>query len=1103
MSDPAYKEEKGPIAWMARNSVAANLLMIVLIGGGLMFASRTTQEFFPDFEDDTVTVSVAYPGASPEEVERSIVQSVEENVRGLSGVDEVTSVAREGAGVITIDLIGGANRMKVYQDIKSAVDRITTFPEESEEPQVSLRDMERSEIRFALYGDLSEDDLRELGENVRNTLLNDPEITRVELNNIRDREIWVSVPSATLRKYGLTIPDIATAIKTSSVETPSGGLKTSAGELLVRVSDRRDWADEFSQIPIITTAEGVVVRLGDIAEVQDTFADSDKYTEINGKSAIEVEVYRVGKQTPISVAMATRRIIKSATAQLPPGIKAMEMRCSADMFSARAKLMLKNGGFGLILVIVLLGLFLETRLAWWVMLGIPISFLGAFLLLPLLGITINMISMFAFILALGIVVDDAIVVGENIYEHEQRGEPRLQAAIKGAKEVAVPVTFSILTNIVTFVPLMMIEGTMGKFFRVMPIVVVSTFLISLFESLFVLPAHLGHHSTGLYKLIARFRVKAWIVGLVAIGLIGTDFRGSADLFNLNLFGHSVRMGHGTLIGLILLILMLLALLQPAGAWLLKEIHVVQQAFSRKFSKWVETTYGGFIEHVLPGRYITVAIFMAILISTIGILKGKHLPMIFMESVDADFSVVTAVLPYGSDVAKTREIEKKLMNAALQVKEEFGGDKLVTDISSKIGGSFGGVSGGHVVEVYAYLSDAKIRPISTQRFTEEWRKALGGSIPGVRTIQFEANRGGPGSGRGLTVQLYHADSKTLEKAGQDLAAMLEDYTVVKDVSDGYTPGKVQFNVQLLPEGQALGLTSSGVASQLRGAFYGSEALRQQRGTDEVKVLVRLPEAEQNTEFDLETLLIKTPAGTDVPLSEIATVTRGRAYTSINRRNGKRSQTVSANIVPQRETERIIEAVNTELVPKLKEKYPGLSHGYEGHQREQRDMMKSLQVGFLFALFIIYAMLAIPFKSYTQPLIVMLSIPFGIVGAILGHLLLGYSLSIMSMMGIVALAGVVVNDSLVLIDYANRLRDQGYNPHDAVTQSAIRRFRPILLTTLTTFLGLMPMIFETSRQARFLIPMAISLGFGILFATFITLVLVPSLYMVIDDFHRKFD
>jgi multidrug efflux pump subunit AcrB len=662
--------------------------------------------------------------------------------------------------------------------------------------------------------------------------------------------------------------------------------------------------------------------------------------------------------------------------------------------------------------------------------------------------------------------------------------------------VLLPVTFSILTNIVTFVPLMLIEGPMGRFFRVMPIVVICTFIISLFESLFVLPAHLGHQTTGFYKLLGRVRSRAWLVAAAAAGLIGLDLL--VPLYKKTAF----EPGFAAKLGMVLIVLLIVSLLHPLGTWLLGRIHTVQQGFSRKFLHWVECTYGPFVERVIRMRYMTVGIFIAIFLVAVGIIAGKHLPMIFMEGVDADYSVVTAVLPYGSDVEKTRAVEQRLIDAALAVSERNGGTNLVTHVTSKIGGSFDGVSGGHVVEVYAYLTDVKVRPLSTQEFTGKWRQALG-PVPGVKSIQFESDRGGPGSGRGLSVELYHADSKILEQAGTELAGMLADYTVVKDVSDGYTPGKVQFDIELLPEGQALGLTSSDIAAQLRGAFYGSEALRQQRGRNEIKVLVRLPESEQSTEYDLDRLLVKTPAGTDVPLNEITKVSRGRAYTSINRRNGNRSQTVSANIVPRRETAYIIEEVNSSLIPQLKAKYPGLSHGYEGRQAAQREMMDSLKVGFSLALFVIYAMLAIPFKSYSQPLIVMLSIPFGIVGAITGHLLLGYTLSMMSMMGIVALSGVVVNDSLVLIEYANRLRNQGADPHDAVTQSAIRRFRPILLTTLTTFLGLMPMIFETSRQARFLIPMAISLGFGVLFSTFITLVLVPSLYMVIDDFHRHFD
>ncbi|MBN2703516.1 MAG: efflux RND transporter permease subunit, partial [Pontiellaceae bacterium] len=932
MSEPILPNEKGPIAWMARNSVAANLLMLVLIGGGLVLASKTTQEFFPYFESDTVSVSVAYPGASPEEVERGIIESIEESVRNVDGVDEVTSVARESMGMVTIELLSGVNRMQVYQDIKSEVDRIRTFPEQAERPQVSLMSRSMEEIRFSLYGDLSESELRELGENVRTRLMNDPDITRVELNNVRGIEIWASVSSDNLRKYNLTIPQIASKIRSSSIELPSGGLKTKGGELLVRVSDRRDWAAEFAQIPIITTPEGTVVRLSDIAEVKDSFADSDNFTYVDGKPAIELSVYRIGKQSPISVATATRRILKEAMAELPPGVEMMELSCSADQFLQRALLLLKNGGYGLILVILILGLFLETRLAWWVMLGIPISFLGSFLFLPQLDVTINMISMFAFLLALGIVVDDAIVVGENIYEHEQRGESRLVASILGAKEVAMPVIFSVLTNVVTFVPLLLIGGRMGQFFKVIPIVVIVAFLVSLLESLFVLPAHLGHQSTGFSKMLRRTRRHALVIAPVAALLIGTNF--IVQLARQE----PLEPAFPAQLGFLIIILLLLAFLQPIGVWLLGKIHTVQQAFARGFNRWVEKVYGNFIESIIRKRYITISIFVAIFILAIGVLAGKHLTMIFMENVDADYAVVTAVLPYGTDVSKTEAVEQKLIDAALKVAEANGGDKMVTHVSSKIGGSFDGASGGHVVEVYAYLTDVKTRPLSTPEFTEEWRKTLGGSIAGVKTIQFESNRGGPGSGRGLSVQLYHSDNNMLEQAGKDLAEMLSNYSVVKDESDGYTPGKVQFDIKLLPEGQALGLTSADIANQLRGAFYGSEALRQQRGRNEIKLLVRRPKSERSAEVDIDTLLIRTPAGTDVPLREVASVTRDRAYTAINRRNGKRVQTVSANIEPRRETAYITEEVNTKLIPELKKKYPGLTHGYGGMQEEQGDMMK---------------------------------------------------------------------------------------------------------------------------------------------------------------------
>jgi multidrug efflux pump subunit AcrB len=732
------------------------------------------------------------------------------------------------------------------------------------------------------------------------------------------------------------------------------------------------------------------------------------------------------------VSDAARRLVEQFQTELPPGVSVDLLDDRSDMYRQRINLLLKNGRIGLVLVLILLGLFLEARLAFWVMMGIPISFLGGLLFLPSLGVTINMMSMFAFLIALGIVVDDAIVVGENVYEHHQQGMPFLKAAIVGTQEVAVPVTFSILTNLVTFFPLMVVPGVIGKIWRNIPMVVVTVFIISLLECMFILPSHLGHSGER---------------------------------------GPRTRFGRG--------------------------LHRQQQRFSRFFMHWVQNSYGPFLRKTLDHRYLTVSVGLGVLIVIIGCVKSARVGMIPFPRTEADASVVTAVLPYGTALSKSEQVRDRLVTSAQRVAERHGGKAQALGVFAEVGGAFRGVSGGHVVEVRAYMSDVDSRPVTTTEFTREWREEAG-EIPGLEAIIFEADRGGPGSGAGLTLELSHPDSQTLELACSDLAVALEDYPTVSDIDDGYSPGKRQFDFRIRPETLNLGLTARDIALQMRGAFYGSEALRQQRGRNEVKVKVRLPEEERVSEQDINELLIRTPAGVDVPLREVAAIERGRAYTRIERRDGRRILNVSANVTPEYEAERIMEELRADTLPRLKERYPGLSFSFEGRQEFFREALQSLARGFLIAILVIYAMLAIPFGSYIQPLVVMICIPFGIVGAVIGHMLMGFPLSVVSMMGIVALAGVVVNDSLVLIDYANRQRDLGISMREAVHLAGVRRFRPILLTTLTTFFGLAPMIFETSRQARFMIPMAISLGYGILFATLITLVLVPSLVVIIEDF-----
>ncbi len=1023
--------EKGPIAWMAGNSVAANLLMLVFLIGGLLWGMNIKQEIFPDFDLDTVTVTVAYPGASPEEVEQGIILAVEEAVQGLDGVDEVTSSAREGVGNVTIDMLTGGDLQRLFSDIQKEVDRITSFPLEAEEPEVRMPAHHRTVISIVLYGDQSDQVLREVAEEVRDQLIQDPGITQVELSAVRPFEISVEVPRDILRAYNLTLEDIVRKIREASLELPAGSIKTEGGEVLIRMKERRNFGDEFARIPIIKTSEGTELLLEDIAAVTDGFEDTDLSAAYNGKPAVMITVNRVGDETPITVADAVLRHVEELKETLPPGIEVATLDDNSQVYRNRINLLLRNGYLGLALVFLLLGIFLEARLAFWVAMGIPISFLGALLFLPLMGVSINMISLFAFIIALGIVVDDAIVVGENIYKHRQKGLSAVDASIEGVREVALPVTFSVLTNIVAFMPLYFVPGFMGKVFQVIPVVVVSAFIVSLIESLFILPAHLGHQKRKERK------------------------------------GLSAR------------------------------LHNHQQNFSRGFTNFVKNVYGPFLDLSLRNRYLTVAVSIVVLMLTLSYVMSGRIGMELFPRIESDFAQATAVLPYGSSVERTKEIQNRLIKAAYEIAAENGESELLLGIFSEIGSSSGGTSGSHVTKVRFFLTPPDKRPVGTERVVELWREKVG-EIAGLQSLIFRADAGGPGGeGTALTVELTHRDLSILESASSELAAALSYFPKVKDIDDGFSPGKEQLDFHILPEGRTLGLTARDVATQLRNSFYGSEVLRQQRGRNEVKVMVRLPEDERLSEHDVEELTIRTPAGLDVQLREVVEIKRGRAYTAIDRRNGRRVVTVTSDVTPPSHANQILDSVKADTLPDLIKRYPGLSFSFEGRQADMIDSMKSLGIGLLIAMLMIYAVLAIPFRSYTQPSIIMTSIPFGIVGAVIGHIIMGYSLSILSMFGIVALAGVVVNDSLILIDFANRERNKGKSHHDAIHAAGIVRFRPIMLTTLTTFCGLSPMILETSRQARFLIPMAISLGFGILFATFITLYLVPSLYMIVED------
>jgi multidrug efflux pump subunit AcrB len=1016
------KSQGGAIAWMASNHVTANIMMLVFLIGGLFMTTRIKQEVFPEFSLDLVTITVAYPGASPEEVESGIVLALEEAVRGVSEIKRVQATASEGMAMVTVELHAGVDGQKAYQEIDQEVARIVTLPKEAEEPQVRLQSMRRLVRNLVIYGDVSEQVLLELGEEARDILLQSPEITQVDVAGVRDMEIHIEISQEMLRAHGLTLDGVAQGVAAAALEMPGGSVRTEGGEILLRVKERRDWAREFARLPVVTTASGAILLLADIATVSEGFEDSNVEQRFDGLPCVDVEVYRVGAQTPIGVSDEVDRVLIDIEGSLPPGVDVASTVNRSENYEQRLRLLLKNAFLGLVFVLIVLGLFLNMRLAFWVTMGIPVSFLGGLLLMPAIGVTINMITMFAFIIALGIVVDDAIVAGENIYEYRRRGMGFLQAAIQGARDVSVPITFSILTNIVAFLPLAFIPGFMGKIFVSIPMVVVTVFIISWVEALLILPAHLARGNSGEHK-----------------GLEG-------------------------------------------------RINRVQQRVAAGLERFIKGRYSRFLHRVIDNRRVTVALGLVLLMLVLSYLFSGRMGMVLMPKVEADRAVVTAVLPYGVPLERAREVRGLLEEAAGRVIDEHGGDRLSEGIKGRVNEN--------MIEVTVYLTDPDERPMNTFRFTSLWREETG-QIPGLEMLRFEADRGGPGAGAALTVELSHRDVETLNRASSDLAGRLAEFAYTRDIDDGYSPGKEQMDFRIRPEGQAVGLTASSVARQVRSSFYGAQALRQQRGRNEVKVLVRLPVEVRSREVDVERLLVQTPAGTWVPLMRVASVERGRAYTSISRRDGRRTVQVTSGVEPFDQTSVVQASLEESVLPMLVEDYPGLSYSFEGFQADIKESMSALIGGFALAMIISYALLAIPFKSYAQPLVVMMAIPFGIVGAVLGHLLMGYGMSIISLMGIIALSGVVVNDSLILITYANKLRGEGLSAEEAIHKAGVRRFRPILLTTMTTYGGLAPMIFETSRQARFMIPMAISLGYGIVFATLITLVLVPSLYLLVED------
>lgn len=1012
---------------MARHAIAANLLMTILLAGGLWSAFQIQKEVFPQFQLDIVSVSVGYPGAAPSEVESGILQPIEEAVRGLEGIRELSARASEGRGRVEIELVAGAERMKAFQDIDQAIAQVRTFPEEADEPEVRLRERQREAMELGLYGDVDVWTLRKLAERLRDRLLSDPGITQVELDNVPDYVTHVEISADSLRQYELSLPEVARIIAQSSQDVPAGAVRTFDGEILLRLQERKVWADEFAEIDLIANADGAALTLGEIATIRDGFEEGNFHARFNGQPSAEIVIYRAGGESPLEIEACVNAILADFETLLPPTVAWRIDSNNAEDFRERLTLILENGALSVFIVLGILSLFLAARLAFWVMMGIAISFIGSVLFLPPLGVTINMISLFGFLVALGIVVDDAIVVGENVYETRKTTPDPLAAAISGTRQVAAPVIFSILTNVVAFVPLLFIPGETGLFWWPLPVVVIAILLLSLLEALLILPAHLAHVPRG-----ER--------------------------------GHSI----------------------------LKPLKALQGRFAQSFDRFVLTHYSRFLDLTLRNRYVTIASALALLVVIGSYASSDHMGMINMPEVAADEIEAGVSMPVGTTPAQAGEVALRLTEATRRMYEEHDLHEVAEGIKTNVRGQ-------DFIDIEIVMRPPDQREMTAKEVIALWRDEIG-DIQGIDQITFEAERGPGGWRPDIRVDLSHNDIAVLEQASNRLVAELNRFPNTSDVNDNYNKGKKRIDFRLLPEGRALGLTPDEVGAQLRGAFFGALALRQLRGTNETEVRVKLPEAEREDLAYLEDYVIRTPEGLEVPLFEVTTVDYSEAFSTIQRRNGRRIVTVSTDVEPKRETVQVINALNDSILPQLRADYPGLTWSFQGSDAEMRKATQALWGYFGLAVIVIYTLLAVAFNSYFQPLIVLSAIPFGVIGAVIGHMIMGFDLSLISLMGVVALSGVVLNSSLIMTDFANRQRrDQGgaYSVHDAIHLAGLRRFRPIMLTTLTTFGGLTPILLEPSSQAQYLIPMAISLGFGIIFATSIILILVPSLYMLLED------
>ncbi len=1036
------------INWFTKNHVAANFLMVLVVVMGITTWPTLKTEIFPETAIDALLVTVPFPNATPEEVEKGVVVPIEEAIQDLEGIKRIRSTASPNVGSVTVEAEVGFKVRDLMDDVKTRVDAIQNFSEEAEEPILEELVIKNKVLSIAVSADTDEKTLVDLTEQVREALLiydnGKAKVTQAAIAGARPYEISIEVSEQTLRQYGLTMDEVVAAVRRSSLDLPGGSVRTPGGEILIRTEKRRYTAPEFETITVVTRPDGSTVKLNEIATVIDGFQQVDLSNTFERRPAMLINVFRVGNEDTLKVAGAAKQFVyEEAPNILPDGVSLEIWQDDSLYLAGRMNLLARNGFFGLLLVTIVLTLFLRPSLALLVAIGIPVSFAGAIAVMPYTGISINMISLFAFILVLGIVVDDAIVVGENVYRRIQGGEDPKIAAPKGTHEVGVVVTFGVLTTMVAFTPMLGLSGVSGKIWPNIPLIVIPTLAFSLIQSKLILPSHLSY----LRKVDPNREV-----------------------------GPILRF---------------------------------QRRFARGLEGFVERVYRPFLRVCLHNRYVVLSGFIAILIITISVIASGWIKFVFFPNVEADVVSAKIEMPAGVPFETTAAAVAKIERAAERIRAEETdneGRPLIKHMLGSVGfqpfqnGMDGGSipSAPHLGEVTIELQPAADRNLTGDQISSMWRDYTG-PIPGAIDLTFQTQAAG--GGNAIDLEIVSDDLEDLEKAAEEIKQALANYDGVIDISSSNREGNRELKLDIKPGAEALGLRLEDVARQARQGFYGDEVQRLQRGRDEVKVFVRYPEDERESITNLLQMKIRTQDGAEVPFDSVATAEWGRSYASIQRSERQRSVKITADIDKTSEAN-ANEVVASLTAPdgaltELMQNHPGLSYSFEGEQKDQNESIGEMKNKALLALLMMYVLMAIPLRSYFQPMIVMSVIPFGLVGAVFGHLIMGFNFSIMSMCGIVALAGVVVNDSLVLVEYVNRFRAAGHTLVEAAWEAGATRFRPILLTSMTTFAGLTPMLLETDIQARFLIPMAVSLAFGILFATAITLILIPAIYLIQND------